>query len=75
MATIHVDARGMKGPVPVLTLTRMRLEGKVKDGDVVEILSDCPAFEHDLNEWCATWGRKLLRITHEGPLRRATVQL
>jgi tRNA 2-thiouridine synthesizing protein A len=38
----------------------------MKDGDVLEVLGDCPTFEKDVRIWCERLGKVFLSIQDEG---------
>ena len=49
MAEVHfLDARGLKCPVPKLKMTAVY--AKMKRGDVLEVIGDCPTFEKDTRD-------------------------
>ena len=50
MAVSSLDARGLKCPQPTLKITVMSV--KMKPGDVLEVIADCPTFEKDVRDWC-----------------------
>ena len=49
-AALVIDCTGMRCPRPVIELAR-RI-GEVQVGEVVEVLADDPAAEHDIPAWC-----------------------
>jgi tRNA 2-thiouridine synthesizing protein A len=68
-----VDARGLKCPQPTLMMLTESL--KSQKGDILEVVADCPTFEHDVREFCATKKKALLWIKVEGTAKRCQVQL
>jgi tRNA 2-thiouridine synthesizing protein A len=38
----------------------------MKQGDILEILGDCPTFEKDVRTWCERLGKVFLSIKNEG---------
>lgn len=68
-----MDLTGLKCPEPI-----MKLAAKVKEfseGEMVEIIADCPSFPKDIEAWCEKTGRTLLFCIDEGDgINRAQVQ-
>lgn len=72
MATQILDARGLKCPQPTLKLTVLAV--KMAKGDIMEVLADCPTFEHDVRSWCARSKKTLLWIRDEDGIKRCQIQ-
>lgn len=72
MAVHVLDARGLKCPQPTLKITAMAV--KMKPGDILEVIADCPTFEKDVREWCARSKKVLLWIKQEGSAKRCQIQ-
>jgi tRNA 2-thiouridine synthesizing protein A len=72
MAVTVLDARGLKCPQPTLKITVLSV--KMKPGDVLEVVADCPTFEKDLRSWCSRAKKTLLWLKEEGAAKRAQVQ-
>jgi tRNA 2-thiouridine synthesizing protein A len=68
MATVNLDAIGLKCPQPTLKVTV--LATKMKPGDVLEVTADCPTFEKDVRDWCTRSKKVLLWMRDEGGLKR-----
>jgi tRNA 2-thiouridine synthesizing protein A len=68
-----IDARGLKCPQPTLML--MTESMKMAKGDVIEVVADCPTFEHDVRQFCQLKKKALLWIRVEGASKRCQVQL
>ncbi len=64
MATQILDCLGLKCPQPTLKVTIMAV--KMKSGDILEVIADCPSFEKDLRDWCNRSKKTLLWIKDEG---------
>lgn len=64
MATQVLDTLGLKCPQPVLKIAVRAPD--MKDGDVLEVLGDCPTFEKDVRIWCERLGKVFLSIQDEG---------
>lgn len=73
MAIQTLDAKGLRCPQPTLKITTMAL--KMKAGDVLEVMADCPTFEIDVREWCNRSKKALLWVRDEGSgLKRCQIQ-
>jgi len=72
MAIQTLDARGLKCPQPTLKITATAL--KLKPGDVLEVLADCPTFEKDTRDWCARSKKILLWVRDEGASKKCRIQ-
>jgi TusA-related sulfurtransferase len=42
------------------------LASKLKSGDVLEVVANCPTFEKDIREWCTRAKKTLLWARDEG---------
>jgi len=71
LATVRIDARGMKCPLPVLKLDAMVRALEVKPGDTVSMTADCPTFEADLRKWCQRHQKTLLFMKDLGSHKQA----
>lgn len=72
MAITTFDAKGLKCPQPTLKVTIMAT--KMKPGDVLEVVADCPTFEDDVRSWCTRARKVLLWIREEGVAKRCQIQ-
>jgi len=72
MAISQLDARGLKCPQPTLKITVLSV--KLKPGDVLEVVADCPTFESDVRNWCTRSKKTLLWIKDEGTAKRLQIQ-
>jgi tRNA 2-thiouridine synthesizing protein A len=72
MATQYLDAKGLKCPQPTLKITAMAV--KLKQGDVLEVLADCPTFDKDVRDWCNRSKKILLWIRDEAGAKRCQIQ-
>lgn len=72
MAVTTLDAKGLKCPQPTLKVTIMAT--KMKPGDVLEVMADCPTFENDIRDWCNRSKKVLLWVKNEGPSKRCQIQ-
>lgn len=64
MAVHQVDAKGLKCPQPTLKITVMAT--RMKPGDTLEVVADCPTFEKDVKDWCARAKKVLVYMKNEG---------
>ena len=72
MAVQMLDTRGLKCPVPTLKITVLAV--KMKTGDVLEVMADCPTFEKDVRDWCKRSQKILLWIREESLVKRCQIQ-
>lgn len=72
MALHTLDAKGLKCPQPTLKITV--LATKMKPGDVIEAVADCPTFEKDVRDWCVRTKKTLLWFRAEGAAMRCQIQ-
>ena len=64
MATVSLNANGLKCPQPILKITSMAPQ--LKPGDVLEVLADCSTFAKDVQMWCERAKKTLLFCRDEG---------
>jgi len=67
-----LNTLGLKCPQPVLKIAMQAL--KVRQGNILEVLADCPTFERDVRTWCERLGKTLLSVYEEGGYRK-TIQI
>ena len=73
MATVKLDALGLKCPQPVLNIAAK--SAAMFNGDILEVLADCPTFEKDVRLWCERTRKTLLWIKDEGNrIKRCHIQ-
>jgi tRNA 2-thiouridine synthesizing protein A len=75
MATVQIDARGAKCPIPVLKMTNSVMKKEVNAGDTLVVLADCPTFEKDAREWCQKMNKVLLVLRDDGGAKRCEVRI
>ncbi len=75
MATVELDTRGLKCPVPVLKMTGVLVKNQVKPGDILAVLADCPSFDKDVREWCQKMKKVLVVVKEVGGFKRAEVRI
>ncbi|MGO9793462.1 MAG: sulfurtransferase TusA family protein [Solirubrobacteraceae bacterium] len=74
MATVQLDYRGLKCPLPTLKLQRAVLTKVVKDGDILEVKADCEAFEGDVKKFCTDQKKILVKFWVDGTTKTAKIQ-
>jgi tRNA 2-thiouridine synthesizing protein A len=72
MASQLLDARGLKCPQPTLKITVIAT--KLKVGDQLEVVADCPSFENDVRDWCARAKKVMLWMKPDGDAKRCLIQ-
>lgn len=72
MATIKLDAKGLKCPQPVLKVAAKMPE--MAKGDILEVSGDCPTFEDDMRKWCERMKKTLLAVRQEGNAKVIQIQ-
>jgi tRNA 2-thiouridine synthesizing protein A len=72
MAVQVLDTLGMKCPQPVLKIAVAA--PNMGDGDILEVLGDCPTFEKDVRTWCERLGKVFLSVKEEAESRRIQIQ-
>ena len=72
MATVRLDALGLRCPQPVLKVAAKMPE--MAKGDMLEVVGDCPTFEDDMRKWCDRMKKTLLAITHDGDAKTIQIQ-
>jgi len=72
MASQLLDARGLKCPQPTLKITVIAT--KLKAGDQLEVVADCPTFENDVRDWCARAKKVMLWMKPDGDAKRCLIQ-
>jgi tRNA 2-thiouridine synthesizing protein A len=65
-----LDTLGQKCPQPVLKIAVKAPD--MKQGDILEVLGDCPTFEKDVRRWCERLGKVLLSVKDEGQNKKRT---
>jgi tRNA 2-thiouridine synthesizing protein A len=75
MAAQSYDFKGLKCPIPVLRLTNLVTKKEVNPGDTVTIVADCPTFEKDIKEFCTKFKKVLVRLSIDGEVKTAVLQM
>ncbi|MBN1962090.1 MAG: sulfurtransferase TusA family protein [Deltaproteobacteria bacterium] len=72
MATVKLDATGLRCPQPILKIASKMPE--LNSGDILEVLADCTTFEDDVRKWCQRMQKTLLAITIQGDSKIAQIK-
>ncbi len=64
MAVEVLNTLGQKCPQPVLKIAVKAPD--MEQGDILEVLGDCPTFEKDVRRWCERLGKAFLSVKDEG---------
>jgi tRNA 2-thiouridine synthesizing protein A len=73
MAVKVVDALGLRCPQPVLKVAVAYPD--MQEGDVMEVLGDCPTFERDVRTWCERLQKIVLSVQDgDGVTKRIQIQ-
>lgn len=72
MASVMLDARGLRCPQPVLKISSKA--PLLKPGDVLVVTADCSTFEVDVRKWCTRMRKTLLAVTRDGDAVSAQIQ-
>ena len=59
-----LDVLGMKCPQPILKITVIAPD--MKQGEILEVLGDCPTFERDVRVWSERMSKVILSVKDEG---------
>jgi tRNA 2-thiouridine synthesizing protein A len=75
LITEILDTRGLRCPQPLQKIALRYID--LKQGDVLEIIADCPTFEKDVRIWCERVNKTLLfcRIEDDKGTVRCRIQL
>ncbi|HHW20454.1 MAG TPA: sulfurtransferase TusA family protein [Thermodesulfovibrio thiophilus] len=73
MADRFLDFSGLRCPLPILKLSS--LYSQLKQGEVIDIVSDCPTFEKDIKAWCLKLGKTILNIERFGNKIKVTIRI
>jgi len=74
MAKEVINAKGWKCPKPTIEMTVM--SHRLKKGDILEVVADCPSFKGDVKTWCEREKKVLIFMRDEGDgMNRCQIQL
>ena len=63
-----LDTLGQKCPQPILKIAVKASD--MKQGDILEVLGNCPTFEKDVRTWCERLGKVFLSVKDEGQKKK-----
>jgi len=72
MATINLDAKGLRCPQPVIRIAAK--SAVLNAGDILVVAADCPTFEQDVRKWCGRMRKTLLAVTQQNGATIAQIQ-
>lgn len=67
------DFSGLRCPLPILKLSS--LYPQFKQGEIIEVVGDCPTFEKDVKVWCNKLGKTILNIEKVGNKTKVTIRI
>ena len=74
MNRIPLNLKGMK--CLKVTWTMSSEMSKMKKGDILEVVSDCPSFTKDVKNWCQKHKKVLMRLKEESNgLKQCQIQI
>ncbi len=73
MADKLLDYSGLKCPYPILKLSAQYPQ--FKEGEIIEVIADCPTFEKDIKAWCSKLGKTILNIEKQGNKIKVTIRI
>ncbi len=73
MAEIVLDYSGLKCPYPILELSAQY--PNFKEGEIIEVIGDCPTFEKDIKAWCNKLGKTILNIEKQENKIKVTIRI
>jgi tRNA 2-thiouridine synthesizing protein A len=72
MATVKLDAVGLRCPQPILKIAAKMPE--MSTGDILEVAADCSTFEDDVRKWCERMKKTLLAVSSQGSVKVAQIK-
>lgn len=73
MADRLLDYSGLKCPYPILKLSAQYPQ--FKQGEIVEVIADCPTFEKDIKAWCQKLGKTIINIERHEEKIKVTIRI
>lgn len=73
MADRVIDYRGLKCPYPILKLSAQYPQ--FKEGEIIEVIGDCPTFEKDIKAWCSKLSKTILNIEKQENKIKVTIRI
>ena len=72
MAKKTLDTLGLQCPQPILQIAVKSAD--LKQGDILEVIADCPTFENDVRLWCKRLNKQLLFIRNVNGKKKCQIQ-
>lgn len=73
MADRVLDYCGLKCPYPILKLSSQY--PNFKEGEIIEVIGDCPTFEKDIKAWCQKLGKTIINMEKIGDKLKVTIRI
>lgn len=73
MADRVLDFSGLKCPYPILKLSAQYPH--FKEGEIIDIIANCPTFEKDIKAWCNKLGKTILYIEKQENKFKVTIKV
>ncbi len=67
-----LDTLGLQCPQPILQIAVKSAD--LKQGDILEVIADCPTFENDVRLWCKRLNKQLLFIRNVNGKKKCQIQ-
>ena len=72
MAKKTLDTLGLQCPQPILQIAVKSAD--LQQGDILEVIADCPTFENDVRLWCKRLNKQLLFIRNVNGKKKCQIQ-
>jgi tRNA 2-thiouridine synthesizing protein A len=72
MAKKTLDTLGLQCPQPILQIAVKSAD--LQQGDILEVIADCPTFENDVRLWCKRLNKQLLFIRNVNGKKECQIQ-
>jgi tRNA 2-thiouridine synthesizing protein A len=66
MAVKTMDLKGLTCPMPALKISAVLSKREVPEGDILEVVADCPTFEKDIRQLCTSFKKTIILFKDEG---------
>jgi len=73
LADRSLDYCGLKCPYPILRLSA--IYPQFKQGEIIEVIADCPTFEKDIKAWASKLSKTILSIENLGNKLKVTIRI
>jgi len=72
MAIKTLNTLGLQCPQPILQIAVKSAD--LQEGDVLEVIADCPTFENDVRLWCKRLNKQLLFVRSVNGRKECQIQ-